>query len=117
MVQSGKKASHAKEAFCILCILIALLVGLFSYFGPWGYLEMKRTQAELEVQRAQVEALRKSNEERMRTIKSLRDDKDAIESYARKKGYGKKGEIILEAPQQEPDGHPPSDARPLNKGK
>jgi cell division protein FtsB len=117
MVQSGKKASHAKEAFCILCILVALLVGLFSYFGPWGYLEMKRTQAELEAERARVEALRKSNEERMRTIKSLRDDKDAIESYARKKGYGKKGEIILEAPQQEQGSHPPSDAKPLKKGK
>jgi cell division protein FtsB len=117
MVPSGKKSSLAKEAFCVLCILIALLVGLFSYLGPWGYREMRRTQAELEVERARVEALRKSNEERMRSVQSLREDKNAIESYARKKGYGRKGEIIQEAPQQQPDQSAPSDTKPPNKGK
>jgi len=117
MVPTEKKSSLVKEAFCVLCILIALLIGLFSYLGPWGYREMKRSQAELEAERARVEALRKSNEERMRTINSLRNDKDAIESYARKKGYGRKGEIIQEAPQQQPDQPVTADTKPPNKGK
>ncbi|MBZ5495187.1 MAG: septum formation initiator family protein [Acidobacteriia bacterium] len=110
MGRSRKRVSHAKEAFYIICILVVLLVGLFSYLGPGGYLEMKRTQAELETHRARVELLRKSNEERMRTIESLRIDDEAIERYARKKGYGKKDEIIQEVPQQEPP--PTSDSRP-----
>ena len=102
MARSRKKISHGKEAFYIICILLVSLVGIFSYFGPGGYLEMKKAQIELETHRNRVEILRKTNEERMRTINSLREDSDAIERYAREKGYAKKDEIILEIPSQEP---------------
>ena len=102
MSRLRKRVSHAKEAFYIVCILVVLLVALFAYVGPGGYLELKRTRAELATQRERVESLREANEERIREIKELRDSDEAIEQYARKKGYGKKGEIILEVPPQDP---------------
>ncbi len=93
--------------------MIILLIGLFSFVGPQGYLELKRTEAELEAHRARVKQLNKSKEEHLQEIKSLGDDRDnndAIERYARKKGYGKKGELVQEVPQPKPS--PTSDLRP-----
>jgi cell division protein FtsB len=113
MARSRGRVSHTKEALYIVCIVIILLIGLFSFVGPQGYLELKRTEAELEAHRARVEQLNKSKEEHLREINSLgdgRDNNDAIERYARKKGYGKKGELVQEVPRPEPP--PTSDLRP-----
>ena len=113
MARSRSRVSHTKEALYIICIVIILLIGLFSFVGPQGYRELKRTEAELEVHRARVEQLKKSKEEHLQEIKSLGDDRDnndAIEREARKKGYGKKGELVQEVPQPEP--HQTSDIRP-----
>jgi len=107
------RITHAREAFYIICILLVLLIGLFSFVGPGGYFEMKRVQAELETHRARVESLQKANKERMQKIQSLREDPVEIERYLREKGYGKKGEIIQEVPEpQQPVNHPTSDLRP-----
>lgn len=119
MARSKNRASHAKEAFYIICILIFLLIGLFSFIGPGGYLDMKKSQEELETHRARTEALQKDIDERLRSVEALRNDKETIESYARKKGYGKKGEIVQEIPQQEPasSGLNPSASTPGPKTK
>ncbi len=106
MARFKKRVSHAKEAFYIICIVIVLLIGLFGYLGPGGYLEMKNVQAELAAHQSRVDALQKSRQEHMNTNDDLRDNRknnEAIETYARKKGYGKKGEIIQEVPQPEKD--------------
>jgi len=113
MASSKKRVSHAKEAFYIICIVIFLLIGLFSYMGPGGYLEMKKVQAELATQQTRVDALKQSKEDRLKSIEALGDDRksdEEIERYLRQKGYGRKGEIIQEVPQPEPD-------RPAPKGK
>ncbi len=99
MESSRNRISYLKQAFYVACITVALLIGLFTYFGPGGYREMKRIQAELAIHQQRVEALRVSNEERLHRIQRLRDDPQAIETYARKKGYGRKGEIIEEVPE------------------
>jgi cell division protein FtsB len=109
MTRFKKRVSHAKEAFYIICIVIFLLISLFSYMGPGGYKEMKKVQAELAARQARVETLQKSKQERLQAIDELRDDRksnDTIERYLRKKGYGKKGELIQEVPQPEPDRTP-----------
>jgi cell division protein FtsB len=111
MVQRRKKVSHAKEAFYVICILILLLIGLFSFVGPGGYLELRRAQAELEIHRSRVETLQKSNVERMNSIRALREDDKAIEGLAREKGYGKKGEVVQEAPQSEQEKPPTPEVR------
>jgi cell division protein FtsB len=109
MTRFRKRVSHAKEAFCIIGIVVFLLIGLFSYLGPGGYLEMRKVRAELATHQAQVETLQKARQERLQAIEELRDDRktnDAIERYLRKKGYGKKGELIQEVPQPELDRAP-----------
>ena len=124
MAYNRKRVTHAKELFYICCILMVLLIGLLSIVGPAGYIEMRKDQAELAAQTARVDALRKSIENQANVVNALRDDEKAIEEYARKKGYGKKGEIIQEVPQREPETPPASesspaapDSRPKTRGK
>lgn len=112
MAHNRKRVTHAKELFYICCILMVLLIGLLSIVGPAGYIEMRKAQADLVAQTARVDALRKSIEHQTNAVNGLRDDEKAIEEYARKKGYGKKGEIIQEVPQREPETPPASESRP-----
>jgi cell division protein FtsB len=112
MATSKSRLSHKKEAFYISCIVIAVLIGLLSWFGPYGYRELKKTQSEVAAHRVRVEALRKSNEDRLRTVQMLKENPEAIEDYARRKGYAKKGEIIQEVPQAESSAPPVSDVKP-----
>jgi cell division protein FtsB len=107
MARRRNRVSHSKEAFYIVCILAFLLIGLFAYLGPGGWLELRKTQAELKAEREQIESLTVENGERLRTIQLLRDDRETQERYARRKGYGRKGEIIQEVPTQDPPATPP----------
>jgi cell division protein FtsB len=105
MARSKKRVSHIKEAFFIICIVVFLLIGLFGFIGPGGYRDMKKAQVQLETHQTRVQELQKSSEERIQSIKALGDDREnneAIERIARKKGYGKKGELVQEVPQPEP---------------
>jgi cell division protein FtsB len=111
MARYRRRVSHAKEAFYIVCIVIFLLIGLFSYIGPGGYLEMKKAQAELAIHQSRVEALEKSKKEREHSVEALGDSRknnEAVEAYARKKGYAKSTEIIQEVP-------PPAADQPQRK--
>lgn len=74
---------------------------------------MKKTQVDMQTHQSRIQSLRKSTQERSQSIKSLgdnRENNEAIERYARQKGYAKKGEIIQEIPQPEP-------VRPATKAK
>ena len=102
MARKRTRVSHGKEIFYIVCILVVLLVALLGYFGPSGYRDMEKSQMELETRKARVEALTRKNNERMHSVYTLRNDKQAQERYARQKGYAKKGEIIQEVPSQDP---------------
>jgi len=54
-----------------------------------------------------VDALKKSNAESIKTIETLRSDRDAIERYAREDGYGRENEIIEQLPEDsEPEPSP-----------
>jgi cell division protein FtsB len=98
MAYAKHRQSHKKELYYILCIVAVTLVLSFSLFGPGGYRHLRRARLELELQRARVEELELGNQQRMRSIEALRSDRDALESYARQKGYGKEGEIIHHLP-------------------
>jgi cell division protein FtsB len=105
MAQSTYRTSHKKELYYILCIVALLVVLLFSFLGPGGYRDLRKARLELQEQRARVEELKRRNFERMKSIEALRSDKDALEKYARQKGYSKQGEIIQQLP-QEPEEKP-----------
>jgi len=108
MPRSRSRVSYAKQAFYVVCILGLLVVGLFSYFGPGGYREYKKVQAELSIQRARRDALAKDCGQRQKSINSLQNDMTTIEGIARKKGYGKKGELVEEVPSPESAPQPPA---------
>lgn len=98
---ANKKYSlkHKKELYYIFLIMIVGGILLLGFIGPGGYIELKKARLELQLQRARVDALRRSNAERLKTIEELWSDKTAIERYARKKGYGRENEIIQQLPE------------------
>ena len=99
--QRKSKVSHAKEIYYAVCMAVFVVSFLFSVWGPGGYMEMRRAQRELEAHRSKVISLKRANLERMQAIQALRSDKDAQESYARKQGYVRKDEIILQVPAEQ----------------
>ena len=93
------RLSHGKEIYYILCIVVVVVITLSSIWGPGGYLELKKAKQDLENQRIRVDALKRSNEERMRSIQALRSDPETLERHAREKGYGKGDEIVQQLPE------------------
>ncbi len=80
--------------YYIACIVALLGILFYCLLGPGGYRDLKKARLELQKQQERVENLRRDNQERMKTIEALRSDKEALEAYAREKGYGREGEII-----------------------
>ncbi len=106
----SNRISHKKELYYILCIVAVLVILLFSFFGPGGYRDLRKARLELQEQRVRVDQLERENYRRMKAIEKLRSDRDALEGYAREKGYGREGEIIQQLPQEEK----PEQTKPAN---
>jgi cell division protein FtsB len=100
MAYNKKRPSHKKELYYVACIVAVVIILFFSFLGPYGYRELRKGQLELQERRVRVEDIKHSNEERRKNIEGLRSDKEALERYAREKGYGREGEIILQLPPQ-----------------
>jgi cell division protein FtsB len=103
MTDNKFSLKHKKELYYIFLIMVVGGILLLSFVGPKGYLELKKARKELQQQRARVEELRRSNKERRETIEALKYDEEAIERYARKKGYGREDEIIQHLPENPED--------------
>ncbi len=99
MTYPGNRLSHKRELYYILCIVAVAIILLFGVFAPGGYLELRRARIELQEQNRRIDELKRSNHERMKSIEALRSDRDALEREARKKGYGRKNEIIQQLPE------------------
>ncbi len=102
MARSRRRTSHGKEVYYILCILFIVGFTLFTVLGSGGYRELKKARLELETHRIRSDALQKENLKRMQRIQQLKSDKDALEKYAREKGYGKTGEVVQQVPDDLP---------------
>jgi cell division protein FtsB len=100
MTYLNNRISHKKELYYILCIVAVVVILLFSFFAPGGYLELRRARIELQEQNKRVDELKRSNYERRKSIEALRSDRDALEKEARKKGYGREDEIVQQLPQK-----------------
>jgi cell division protein FtsB len=103
MARSRYRISYKKELYYILCIVALAIIMLFSIFGPGGYRELQKARLELQEQRSRVEELKHENSERRKSIEALKSDKEALEKYAREKGYGREGEIIQQLPKESED--------------
>ena len=100
MTYRRNRLSHKKELYYILCIVAVIAILLFSLWGPGGYRDLAKARLELQQQRERVDELKRSNNEKMRSIEALRSNKDALEKYAREKGYGREGDIIQQIPEK-----------------
>ena len=92
-----------KELYYIFLIVVVGGILFLSIVGPDGYLDLKKARLEYQMQRSRVDALEHNINERMQTIEALRSDKEAIERYAREKGYGRDNEIIQQLPDAPPE--------------
>lgn len=95
MAHSRGQLSYKKELYYILCIVALVVILLFTVLR---YRDLQKARLELQEQRMRVDEIKRDNQERMKSIEALRSDKDALERYAREKGYGKEGEIIQRLP-------------------
>jgi cell division protein FtsB len=93
------RPSYAKEAYYLLCLVLVVVILLFSVWGPGGYMELKKAEAQLEAEKERIEELRESNAERLQVIQLLRSDRKTLEKYARSKNYAQEGEIIQQLPE------------------
>jgi|WetSurMetagenome_2_1015567.scaffolds.fasta_scaffold1165515_1 cell division protein FtsB len=100
MAYSRYRISHKKELYYIFCIVAVAAILLLSFLGPGGYRELRKAQLEVQLQRARVNDIKRSNGDRMKSIESLRSDPEALEKYAREKGYGRAGDIVQELPRE-----------------
>jgi cell division protein FtsB len=94
MARYSKRLSYKKELYYIGCIVSLVVILLLSLFGPGGYRDLQKARLELKQKQESVEELKRNNQMRMQSIEALRSDPDALERYAREKGYAKEGEII-----------------------
>jgi cell division protein FtsB len=100
MAYNRNRSSHNKELCYIVCIVTVVVILLLSFSGPRGYRELRKARLELQERRKRVEDIKRINDDRKKNIEALRSDKEALEEYARKKGYGRPGEIIQQLPSQ-----------------
>ncbi len=109
--------SQKIEIFYLVCIVLFVVSGFFTIWGPGGYLEMRRTKLDLQAQRARVINLKRLNSERLQSIEALKTNKEAMEEYARKQGYARKDEIIQQLPAEpaDPQTTPPRSTPPPPK--
>jgi cell division protein FtsB len=100
MAYPNNRLSHKKELYYILCIVAVVIILLFGFFAPGGYVELRKAREGLEDQKKRIEELKRENYERGKSIEELRSSKDALEREARKKGYGREDEIVQQLPQE-----------------
>ena len=100
MGYSKNKHSYIKEAYYLLCLVLVVVIFLFTVWGSSGHMELKKAEAQVEAQRVRIEELKQSNSTRLQSIQQLRSDPKALEEYARSKNYAQQGEIVQQLPEE-----------------
>ncbi len=93
-----RKVSSWKEAYYILSIVGAIVAAAMTVWGPHGYLDLRKAQVGLQVQKARVDELKRANEDARSRVRALKSDPRALERVARERGYARGDEIILQLP-------------------
>jgi len=101
--------SYIKEAYYLLCLVLFVVIFLFTVWGSSGHLQLKKAEAQVEAQKDRIQALKQSNSKKLQTIQQLRSDPRAVEKYARSKNYAQEGEIIQQLPME------PSETTPVER--
>src|SRR5512135_997777 len=97
-----RKVSYWKEAHYILSIVGAIVAAALTVWCPHCYLDLRKAQSELQVQKVRVDELKRANEDARSRVRGLKSDPRALERVARERGYAKGDEIILQLPPEPP---------------
>jgi cell division protein FtsL len=82
----------------ILAVLVVALL-MHDVFGTHGFLAMRRTRSEMERVQADLDHLKRENQQLAEQIKELKSDPHKIEAIARDElGLAKPGEVIIKIP-------------------
>jgi cell division protein FtsB len=99
MADKKQVLKHKKELYYIFLIVVVGGILLLSILGPDGYLKLESERHNLQQLKERVDALDRSNRQLAEKNKALIEDPEAIERYARQKGYGRENEIIQQLPE------------------
>ena len=92
-----------KELYYIFLIVVVGGILLLGFLGPDGYLALKNEQQKVLQQQQNINELEFSNRELKQSIDDMRSDPEALENYAREKGYGRDNEIIQQLSDDPPE--------------
>jgi cell division protein FtsB len=95
-----QRHSYIKEAYYLLCLVLVVVIFLFTVWGSSGHLELMKAEAQLKTQKERVKTLKQENAKKLQAIEQLRSDPRALEKYARSKNYAQAGEIIQQLPEE-----------------
>ena len=87
-------------------VILSLLV--LGIAGENGYFERRAQRREIQALSAEIETVRKENQQLNQTIRDLRSDPQAIEELARERlRLARPGEVIITLPQSQPSATTP----------
>jgi cell division protein FtsB len=92
--------------------LALFLLAIHDIFGSHGLLAMRRTQAQVQELRGEIDRLNQENTHLNKQVQALRTDPKAVERIAREEmGLARPGEMIFKIPEQPQDSQRPPDKR------
>ncbi len=113
---TGKLFIKRLMIFMVSAILLLFLA--YGMFGEKGYLQMKKSEAQNQKLRQDIEQVKQENQQMMGEIRSLKTDPKTIERIAREElGMVKPGEIKITTakPEAKSPSPPTSEPRPAPK--
>jgi len=89
--------------------LALFLLAIHDIFGSHGLLAMRRTQAQVQELRGEIDRLNQENTHLNKQVQALRTDPKAVERIAREEmGLARPGEMIFKIPEQPQESQPPA---------
>lgn len=96
---------HARKMLGFALFLLAI----HDVFGSHGLLAMRRTQAQVQELRGEIDRLNHENGDLSKQVQALRTDPKAVERIAREEmGLARPGEIIFKLPEQSQESQAPA---------
>ena len=89
--------------------LALFLLAIHDIFGSHGLLAMRRTQAQVQELRGEIDRLNQENGDLNKEVHALRSDPKAVERIAREEmGLARPGEMIFKLPDKPQDSDGPA---------
>jgi cell division protein FtsB len=106
MAHSKRRLTYKNEIYYIACIIAALVIFLFSLFGPKSYSDLHKSQLAKQEILTRVDRLEQEIREKQNTIHEINTNPEAREGLARGQNFAKPEDIILRLKKDNPPASP-----------